>query len=515
MGKFGPCPECGQVIACDLPRCPYCRAELAPGTVEETAAGAEAGRREWRPRQPRPLPSESEIDKPGEAPAGPEVLPPPPAPPAPPGNLSRYRPTRSLGLALQLMFAAWMVLGGLIVAARFAEWLLLDELVSNPFALTFEQAAAAQDRALRLAIVSLVAEVVTGILFIVWMRRSYRNLLAFGLTSTRFPDGWAIGAWFVPILNLFRPKQIIDECWRESGTGRDPTVSYRYRQSTRIPVILNLWWGWMLAGVVFNSYFWVGSLDDPERLRFIAFWLSIGAVVNLADAGAAFWVVTLLTRRQAERASRLSLDKPPRPVPRPAALAVAAALSLAAVVASLLPFLTWHQPPAFATIARADDGEVGRYDSYGVSFEYPADYLAAESSGLGSGPPTEDYGMVALTPEDPALQDHFFVVEWATGLTVGDAVTMIDTVVDMITWTESGIPLVSTSEVVRLPFGSGDFTARIFSATEQGAWISGAVGFGMCPSGDRLAGIRYVYPNTNRQGTALDDLASVLATLSC
>jgi uncharacterized membrane protein len=410
------------------------------------------------------------------------------------------------------MFFTWMGLGGLVAAARIVEWRLLGHLVSNPFAVTSEQAQAAYDRSLRLGIVALVAYVITGILFIVWLHRSYRNLLAFGLNSTRFPEGWAIGAWFVPILNLWRPKQIVDECWEESGFT--PADGGRDRRRARVPALVHWWWGLMIASRVFSSAFWMGDLADLRELRFWAGWLSVGAVLEVITAAAAFWLVTRLTRRQGERASRLGLDRPPRRAPRPAAAAVAAVLPLAAAAATVPAFLAWDEPPAFAVI-QAEPGQAQGYDAYGVSFEYRAGYLAAESSGFGSGPPSNEFGMVALTPEDPDHQDHYIVVEWASELTAADAVDMIDAVVDMITWTESGVPLVTSSEVTYLPFGSGEFAARSFSATEGGAWVSGAVGYGMCPSGDRLAGIRYIYPASNRQGIALDNLAGVLATLSC
>ena len=45
--------------------------------------------------------------------------------------------------------------------------------------------------------------------------------------------------------------------------------------------------------------------------------------------------------------------------------------------------------------------------------------------------------------------------------------------------------------------------------------MSGAVGYGMCPSSGRLVGIRYVYDGANRYGTVFDNIASLLATLSC
>src|SRR5215213_2684690 len=33
----------------------------------------------------------------------------------------------------------------------------------------------------------------------------------------RYGTGWALGSWFVPILNAWRPKQIINDIWHQSG----------------------------------------------------------------------------------------------------------------------------------------------------------------------------------------------------------------------------------------------------------------------------------------------------------
>ncbi|HEX2127784.1 MAG TPA: DUF4328 domain-containing protein, partial [Solirubrobacterales bacterium] len=46
--------------------------------------------------------------------------------------------------------------------------------------------------------------------FLPWFYRAYTNLGRFGLQDLRFTPGWSVAAWFIPILNLFRPKQIAD-----------------------------------------------------------------------------------------------------------------------------------------------------------------------------------------------------------------------------------------------------------------------------------------------------------------
>ncbi len=83
-----------------------------------------------------------------------------------------------------------------------------------------------------------VASVVSSISFIVWFFGAYKNMDLRGF-AIRFTRGWAIGAWFVPFLNLVRPKQIANDLWR----GRD--LHPRGEELSRRPVsnLLHWWWG--------------------------------------------------------------------------------------------------------------------------------------------------------------------------------------------------------------------------------------------------------------------------------
>jgi hypothetical protein len=56
------------------------------------------------------------------------------------------------------------------------------------------------------SIVQLVTYVIGGVVFIVWFHRAYGNLGALGVDRPRHGRGWAIGAWFIPIANVFIPK---------------------------------------------------------------------------------------------------------------------------------------------------------------------------------------------------------------------------------------------------------------------------------------------------------------------
>ncbi len=63
--------------------------------------------------------------------------------------------------------------------------------------------------------------VATAITFLKWVYRAYKNVQGFGAEGLRFSPGWAIGYYFVPILSLIRPVQVMSEIWRASYDPRN------------------------------------------------------------------------------------------------------------------------------------------------------------------------------------------------------------------------------------------------------------------------------------------------------
>ena len=80
---------------------------------------------------------------------------------------------------------------------------------------------------------------VTGIVFLKWVYRAYRNIQGFGAEGLRFSPGWAVGYYFVPILNLVRPVQVMSEIWRVS---QDPQNWLQRRGSW----LIGTWWALFL-----------------------------------------------------------------------------------------------------------------------------------------------------------------------------------------------------------------------------------------------------------------------------
>jgi hypothetical protein len=75
--------------------------------------------------------------------------------------------------------------------------------------------------------------IVTGIAFLKWIYRAYKNIKGFGAEGLRFSPGWAVGYYFIPILSLIRPVQVMGEIWRAS----DGPTNWRQKPGS-----------WLIAG---------------------------------------------------------------------------------------------------------------------------------------------------------------------------------------------------------------------------------------------------------------------------
>ena len=79
----------------------------------------------------------------------------------------------------------------------------------------------------------------TGILFVIWLRRARINAECF--MRQRRARGWAFWGWIIPIVNFWIPFQIIGDIWR---AGLPPD---QRRRTAWLPVT---WWtSWLLGGL--------------------------------------------------------------------------------------------------------------------------------------------------------------------------------------------------------------------------------------------------------------------------
>jgi len=89
----------------------------------------------------------------------------------------------------------------------------LLQTAANGGEISAEAVTSNDNREQAIGIIQIIVFVVSAITFIQWFRRAYFNL-HLRVNRLSQTEGWAAGCWFVPIVNLFRPYQIMKEMFQ-------------------------------------------------------------------------------------------------------------------------------------------------------------------------------------------------------------------------------------------------------------------------------------------------------------
>jgi uncharacterized membrane protein len=104
-----------------------------------------------------------------------------------------------------------------------------------------------------IAILQLPIFILTVIFFLIWLHRSYKNLDPLGARHLEHTPGWAVGYWFIPILNLFKPFQVVRDIWNESDPDVDPEMGF-LSGGGGTPALLGVWWAlWLSSNIIANA----------------------------------------------------------------------------------------------------------------------------------------------------------------------------------------------------------------------------------------------------------------------
>jgi hypothetical protein len=139
---------------------------------------------------------------------------------------------------LRVLLAATALLTVAAVASDVYSYVQYSALPDS--AVFSETYLASDDFMFIVASLQLVLMLVTAIVFLMWVHRANANLRALSGVPMRFTPGWSVGWFFVPIMSLFRPYQVVREIWHVShgttGAGHGAVT---------------LWWAlFIVSGVV-------------------------------------------------------------------------------------------------------------------------------------------------------------------------------------------------------------------------------------------------------------------------
>jgi Domain of unknown function (DUF4328) len=117
--------------------------------------------------------------------------------------------------------------------------------------------------------------------------------------------GWAVGCYFVPIANLFRPYIEMQEIWCAS----DPEQLDRPRSWQKCPPtnLIRFWWISFLAASFLSGLGFMGADPDLDIADLSPIWAMYG-LSNLCMVAAGtllIFVIRGVTQRQRERYARL------------------------------------------------------------------------------------------------------------------------------------------------------------------------------------------------------------------
>lgn len=189
------------------------------------------------------------------------------------GLIYRFRDPTALVKWTRLSIYAHMAL---LCAALYSGCIEYGVLVGiRDGALTPRQNTTSATEAIRTTLVGvaqIAIYIASRVLVLRWIHRANWNARALGARHLEFTPGWAIGWYFVPVMNLWKPYEAMKEIWQASAKPAD----WR-RQS--VPPLVSLWWFFWIVHVLVGN----ASLRMTWRAASVDELINAGVVTILSD----------------------------------------------------------------------------------------------------------------------------------------------------------------------------------------------------------------------------------------
>jgi hypothetical protein len=134
----------------------------------------------------------------------------------------------------------------------------------------------------------------TAVPLLTWMYRAHRNLEALGHHKLDSGRIWAVLCWFIPVLNLFCPYQVMRELWWRS----DPKAKDIAETATRPDAVF--WWWLMWLGAMATELpmiYWTDFSTISATLGYLKITL-LYTTFEIVAAGLAIYVMLKIDRFQ-------------------------------------------------------------------------------------------------------------------------------------------------------------------------------------------------------------------------
>jgi len=165
--------------------------------------------------------------------------------------------------------------------------------------------------ALALIAVKVLAYIASIVFFLMWLYRAYKNLEAINVRNLDASPGWAVGYWFIPILNLFKPLRVVSEVYN----GSDPEIAkegYGFSDTTT-PAMLGFWWAcWLISNFTGRIAEMIEKASkDVTETSILVYIVSLA--LGIMAGVLLIFIVKDIDNRQAACERNLTIQQPPMP----------------------------------------------------------------------------------------------------------------------------------------------------------------------------------------------------------
>jgi hypothetical protein len=227
---------------------------------------------------------------------------------SPASGFEEYHPLRRRALWARIALAAMAAVDLVAVLSGLAEYSLLVRLETEDVPIS--ELDASDLSQLIVAVVQTIIFIVAAFFFIRWLHHAYRNLRPLGAGDLRYATATAVWSWFVPILNLWRPKQVINDVWRASDADEPADQSEGKWWGRQTPLLYGAWWlVFVVLNFLYNAAFRLDLRAEAlEELQTASLVTIVADSISVLGALLALAVVRQTTARQEARAERLRSD---------------------------------------------------------------------------------------------------------------------------------------------------------------------------------------------------------------
>jgi len=197
-------------------------------------------------------------------------------------------------------FALIILIDVASVAAGIHQVILLDDLI-NGVAVSDDTIAANDQWYSISGIAQSLAYLATAIGFFFWIYRAYKNLQAMNIPGLKYSPSWAVGYFFIPILNLFRPYQVVKEIWQQCASAADSKLYGT--ELVEVSAKIGWWWmffvvHWMLSRASSRMMLRAESGEEYVSATYFAL---VTDIVNIMGAIAAIVMIKAVDQRQEKK----------------------------------------------------------------------------------------------------------------------------------------------------------------------------------------------------------------------